>query len=273
MNFTILGASGFVGRNLVKHLRENGYVVYESFRKDIDEICKAKKDNLGHVIYCIGTTANFRKMPLETVDAHVCTLIDILKKCEYESFTYLSSTRVYINSNETHEDAMLRVQPSDPGDIYNISKLMGESICLSRGSNVKVVRLSNVYGVDGSDSFLNNVINDVVDSGHVTFKTSPHSCKDYISINDVVALITSIVLYGKYRIYNVARGSSVTNLDIAIALSKFGYDYNFSEDSHDWIFPEINIERISQEFKHECSNLLDDIGVLLSKIKLQKNSF
>jgi nucleoside-diphosphate-sugar epimerase len=128
MYFTILGARGFIGSHLVSFLEHKGV---ECFAPAGEEHLYGR--DLGHIIYCIGLTADFRTRTFDTVEAHVCALLDILKNCRYDSFLYLSSTRVYKNAQSTNEETMLAVDPCNPDDIYDISKIMGESLCLTTG--------------------------------------------------------------------------------------------------------------------------------------------
>src|SRR4030095_6163122 len=143
MSFTVLGGSGFIGSHLVAHLRSMGYecrVLGRDYSAELDNA-------LGHVIYCVGVTGDFRWRPLETVSAHVCHLIPLLERGRCDSITYLSSTRVY--SKQTSPMCALTVDPGNPDHLYNVSKLMGESVCLTKHSqSAKVVRVSNVYGMD-----------------------------------------------------------------------------------------------------------------------------
>lgn len=269
MKFTVFGGSGFIGKNLIKYLNGKGYEVYAPSRTEIEEVCDLGV-GLGHVIYCIGMTADFRENPSETIYAHVCLLNKLLFKCQNKSFTFLSSTRLYSGSDNTQEDSLLQVSPYNPEDLYNISKLMGESLCLNAGSTIKIIRISNVYGADASSSFLADIIHDAINYGRVTFHTSPQSQKDYISINDVVNLITNITLNGKHRIYNVASGANVTNLDIAFSLEEIGIKCNFLHDPKTWSFPVIDIRRIKDEFDCHFSNVIDDVQALIENYS--KNS-
>ena len=63
---TILGSSGFVGSNLKNKLVSVGINTYTPHRSE-----ELSGKNLGHVIYCIGLTADFRTKPFETIEAHV----------------------------------------------------------------------------------------------------------------------------------------------------------------------------------------------------------
>ena len=111
-------------------------------------------------------TSNFREKPFETIRSHICLLLEILGNADFDSFVYLSSTRVYSRATGSHEDTVLGAAPTDPEDLYNLSKMMGESICLSPIlNNVKIIRLSNVYGSDfKSNNFIFSIIRDAVNS-------------------------------------------------------------------------------------------------------------
>ena len=83
-------------------------------------------------IFAIGLTADFRSRPLDTMDAHVSALAEVLRCGRFDSLTYLSSTRVYAGLPRGCGNATLVVNPSDASDLYNLSKLAGEALCLGR---------------------------------------------------------------------------------------------------------------------------------------------
>src|SRR5215204_2623584 len=98
--FTILGASGFIGSRLAKRLGALGLEYQGVGRHDV-----LPAASLGNVIYCIGLTADFRSRPFDTVEAHVCKLLHVLRNCEFDLLLYLSSTRLYnARDNSTTED-------------------------------------------------------------------------------------------------------------------------------------------------------------------------
>jgi nucleoside-diphosphate-sugar epimerase len=165
------------------------------------------------VIYAIGVTGDFRSRALDTVQAHVCALAPVLRHASFESLLYLSSTRVYGALPRGTEEAVLQVDPQDPSDLYNLSKLMGESMCLCSGrSGVRIARLSNVVGAEDGDSanFLPSLLREAR-AGCITLRTDPASAKDYIHIDDVVDLLPRIAMQGRQTMYNVASGEQLTH--------------------------------------------------------------
>jgi len=234
MKFSVFGSNGFIGSNLVNFLKSQKIECHELEPNDE----KIFEKPLGHVIYCIGVTADFREKPLDTVNAHVCLLHKILKKCKFDSFLYLSSTRVYANSSTTNEDAQLIVNPNKFEEIYNISKIMGESLCLaSEKPNVRIVRLSNVVGNNSNiDDFLSSLIYDAIINKKIILHTTLDSEKDYVHVNDVVNILPKISLHGKNSIYNIASGQNLSNEKIMKKIQEItncGFEVAENNELHD----------------------------------------
>jgi nucleoside-diphosphate-sugar epimerase len=244
---TVLGGRGFVGSHLVRHLRSQGHDCIVPERNDETVFRRP----LGRVVYAIGLTADFRSRPLETVEAHVCLLRRLLETADFESLTYLSSTRVYAGITDTSEAARLQVNPNDPSDLYNLSKLMGESLCLHGGRpGLKVARLSNIVGLrPDPDMFIDQLLDEGRRTGQVVFRTSLRSRKDYLHVDDAVALIARIALSGNDGIYNVASGEGITNGEIARALTaEMGYEVFVDDGAPTWDFTAIDVGRAKAHF-------------------------
>lgn len=256
MKFTVLGASGFVGSHLVAQLRQEGHDCWAPSR---DEPALFDRD-LGHVVYCIGLTADFRTRPLDTVRAHVCVLAEVLEKARFDSLLYLSSTRLYRGAESGREEETLK-----GGDLYNLSKATGESLCHACGrSNVRVARLSNVFGDDfASDNFLPSLIRTAITEKSILLGTTLDSAKDFIGIDDVVSVLPKIAARGKYRCYNVASGRNVSNLEITEKIKQaVECRVEVKGDAQRIIFPAIDIERLRDEFAFKPTMVLDSIDEL-----------
>ena len=139
--FTIFGHSGFLGKNIVNHLKKNNYKYFLPAR---DQYVFRK--NLNNVIYCIGTD-NIYKNRLDTINSNFVNLCKVLEKNTYKSFLFISSTRVYLGTKKTKENDNLIVNPNLKTYAFNFLKLASENFCLSKeNKKIKVVRLSNLYG-------------------------------------------------------------------------------------------------------------------------------
>ena len=255
MKYTVLGSRGFIGSHLVHWLQSNA-ISYWAPTRDEDVFTRA----LGHVIYCVGVTADFRSRPYDTVRAHVCGLLELLERAHFDSFLYLSTTRLYAGVERALEGATLRANPSRSDDLYNISKMLGECLCLSSGrTNIRIARLSNVYGFEfSSDTFLSSVLRDAVGRKHVSLRTSLLSEKDYVHIHDVVQMLPQIAANGRHTIYNVASGVNTPHwqiLDMLQHLTTCVVDV--APKASTVSFPPISIERVRQEFLFNPTPILD----------------
>ena len=258
MKYTVLGATGFIGSHVAALARSLGHEV----------VCPGRDDNLdgqhlGHAIYSIGITADFRRRPHDTVTAHVTKLQEVLTRTSFDSLVYLSSTRVYARCASpdelserasswpgVSEETAIPVMPTDFSDLYNLSKLMGESIALASSPRVRVARLANVVGPDfDSDNFILSVIRDCVRNGRVELKTALDSAKDYVAVEDVAALLLQLGPAGSHSVYNVASGVNTTHGEIVRALTQLtGATVSVAETSPTITFPRIDIRRAATEF-------------------------
>lgn len=243
MKATVLGARGFIGSTLAAALGRDGVDCWEPMRGE-----SLVGRDLGTVFYCIGITADFRSRPLDTVEAHVSHLQSLLRESKFERLVYLSSSRVYKRLKEGQEDVVLSGQPADPDDLYDISKMMGESLALSAGKNALVVRLSNVVGPGmGDTNFLGAVLAEAKRCGKVTMRSGPRSAKDYIWIDDVIAGLRAIAKLGSGSIYNLASGVNCTNAQIASVLADAGVKVEMEVGAPETVFPTISIAKLTRE--------------------------
>lgn len=259
----MFGAEGFVGGHLVAYLGACGASYSTPHRHTIEDF----KGNLGHVFYCIGVTSDFRTRQHDTVEAHVCLLNRLLQRTSFDSFVYLSSTQVYRNSATTDEDQRISLSPLHPIDLYAVTKLAGESICLSVGGpNVKIARLSNVFGLDpGSGTFLASVIRDAVTSKAVTVLSAPETSKDYVGINDIVGALLRLSQSGEHQIYNLASGQNTSHKQLLEQIRKnSGCSVEFKYDQPAEVFPVIDIERAGRDIGFQPGSVLNAIPDLVA---------
>jgi len=256
MKFTVMGPKGFIGSHLVNHLIASGHQVYAPNRDDSGLFTQP----LGHVVYAVGLTADFRSRPLDTVQAHVCLLREVLEKARFESFLYLSSTRIYAGQHDTDEAAALRVEPLQSGDLYNLSKLLGESLTLHCGrANARVARLSNVIGGQSMpmDNFVPAIVRQAL-SGRLLLETSLDSAKDYIDIADVVRLLPQIAMHGQQLIYNVASGINLSHRDwVETLATHISFELSIKADAPTVRFPSLQIARLASEFERPSRSALN----------------
>jgi len=216
--FSILGADGVIGRALCHHLAAQGATVQAFGRKNNGYLSHP----LGHAIYAIGLTADYAARPFDTVEAHSSLFARLLKDAAFDSMTYLSSTRLYDGGTSGREDAPLMLSPQNPRHLYDLSKALGESLCLTAGrANVRAARLAVVYdgGLTGKN-FLHDVIRRAAAAPQLHLDSHPRLARDYVHMDDVCSALAAIATRGRRQIYNVASGMNVANADLFAALEK-----------------------------------------------------
>lgn len=249
----VLGSKGWIGSSLVQYYEKHGFTVNQVHRENINNWLndKSPKDL---VIYAIGITGDFRTKPYKTYVSNAGLISNILEiQGELiKKLLYLSSSRIYINNFSTNENDYIKCNPENPSDLYNISKLMGESIVLThKNPNYKVVRISNVIGKNQpKETFIGQLIRESNENGLAKILQSPLSEKDYISMDDLIFFIDQIAFKGKYRIYNIASGTNITHKEVAKILNSKGFEVECSPNNIE-IFKSkpINISRLLEEFR------------------------
>ena len=215
-----------------------------------------------NVIYSLGVS-NFLKEPLQAIDAHVCILNNILKNCNFDSLLYISSGRIYYNANSTLEENAYSVNPNMKNELYNISKLQGESLCMSMNNpKIKIIRPSNVVGTNApSNLFIPSLIKEAVETGKIVLHSTLNSEKDYVYIDDLVQLIPKIISLDKYQIYNIASGYNISSKEIINEIIRLtNCKLEIAPDAKKFSSRQINIDRIKSEFNFVPTKVVDKIG-------------
>ena len=265
MKFTIFGSSGFIGSNLVHYLKDKGFECHTPNLRKNEGLDKF----LGHAIYSIGVS-DFLNKPFETIDAHVCNLKKIFESSQFDSFLYISSTRIYYDAKSTKETSPITAKPFDNNQLYNISKLLGESICLSSDrNNVRIVRSSNVIGNNApSNLFIPSLIKSAINKNKIHLHSSLDSKKDYIYIDDLVKMIYEICIRGKYNIYNIAYGKNISTREIVEVISRItNCEVSIDDNAKEYSFPTISIDRLKKEFDFKPVLIIDKLEEMIKNYK------
>lgn len=220
--YTILGAKGFIGSHLLKKLQMSGAECYAPDRED-NEIFNRP---LGTVFYCIGLTNDYKNRPFDTVEAHTSYLNRIIAKSSFRRLVYLSSTRLYDGLLTTIEETNLVFNPTNPRHIYDLSKALGENICLTAsGGRAYVARLSSVYSdAAKATGFVPDLLRNLKKEKKFMLDSSSGIVRDYIHIDDVISALIAISDQTQHKIVNVASGENISNQEISNILQDCGYD-------------------------------------------------
>jgi len=277
----ITGGAGFLGYYLVQavvHWNENSdppkaitLTVLDNYFRGVPEWLEAlrshehlelmrhniidplPKDLVSHhsIIHAAGIASPiyYRKHPIETMDANVVGLRQLLDRCvsrmqagnPVESFLYYSTSEIYgdptpenIPTPETYRG---NVSCTGPRACYDESKRFGETLCVNfaqvHGLQISVARPFNNYGpglkiTDGR--VLPDFARDVFANRDVVMKSDGSPTRTFCYVADAVIGYYKALLRGRAgEAYNIGVESpEISMLDlahrvVAIAKDRFGY--------------------------------------------------
>lgn len=232
--YTVIGGGGFVGSRLALFLRAAGHAVFVPLRDDP----RLFTQPLGRVLYCAGLTADFAARPFDTVQAHVSLLARVLQKSDFVHLVYLSSTRLYDSLGENHgnlaeESLPLLLDVDEPRHLYDLSKALGENLCLTTaGNRAAVARLSNVYDWQkDAPGFLSVWLQRASVQKSLELDSAGGVVRDYIHLDDVVAALYALSAQCATGVVNVASGENISNDEIAGIFRDLGWSITLRRQS------------------------------------------
>lgn len=233
MKILVTGASGFLGRHLVKQLLEKGHEVICISRKtqclsqtiytDIKNRYNMKK--LPYDVDCIFHLAasvfpNTKDDPRLNILANSLATLNLLHyahKNDVKRFIYASTVEVY--GSHVNYLPIDEKHPVFPDRFYGASKYGGEIFCnvYKETYNVDIVilRFAYIYGIGMNQNlvvplFLNNAIN----GNNLTLFDGGMDTYDFIYVSDAVQACLKALTRGS-EIYNIASGTETSIRDLA----------------------------------------------------------
>ena len=269
--YTIFGSSGFFGKNLYKVLKKRREKIF---------IPKKNKylfnKNLGNIIYCIGTSESI-KNPENALTANLEILSKILINNKFQTFTYLSSIRVYSKSSKTKETDKITFNHNEKGVYFKSLKLAAESLCLQiNNPKIKIIRLANVFGHHFNNQvyLLPSLLRQSTTKRKISITINKSSKKNYLNVNDAINVILKIINKSKHQIYNVASDKQISIGQISEKIKKFTNCKVLYKNSNIIVNePKINIQRIKKEFNFKPEIKFDkEIQKIIINYKKFKNA-
>ncbi|MBV7557229.1 NAD(P)-dependent oxidoreductase [Enterobacter sp. ENT02] len=236
---TVFGSGGFIGSAVFARLDKAGFQVEKG-----DWQCNDfSGQSLGTVIYCCGV--GDCKRTEDVIYSHVDALRNIINSATYDKIVYVSSTRVYLNNDDSAETSALRLSFDDKRCLFNQAKLLGESVALAQEKPCLIVRPSNVYGkAFNSPLFLPSLVRDAITKGEINLFVSPDYEKDYVYIDDLVDFILNAVQNHVIGTYNIASGENVSAKKLVQIIEEYTQCSSvWHPVSSEDIFPVINIDK------------------------------
>jgi nucleoside-diphosphate-sugar epimerase len=206
MRVVITGASGFLGRTVLAHLRKAGIEAIGVHRQSAaagDVMVKDYAQSPGGDILIhlaeIGDRSKVAALGTRFVTEVQQRLIALLDG-RYKHVIYASSSLVYASS-----DTPRRVgDPVDATEYYAAGKLACEALTLDAGGIV--MRFSNLYGPGQTgETVINLILSQMPGQGPIVLR-DVEPVRDFLSVNDAAAALAMAIKLRGTTILNVGTG-------------------------------------------------------------------
>jgi UDP-glucose 4-epimerase len=304
-NVLVTGGAGFIGRHLVKTLKQKGHkvVIADSlvnpnskadhstyfYKTDVrdkravaDIIRKEKIDSCVHLAALISVVDSV-KDPASTIDVNVngtTSVLEACAECGVANLVFASTGAVY---GEPKQFPIREEHVLDPLSPYGASKVAGEALVASyvncgKLANATSLRFFNVYG-EGQSAAYAGVITKFAE--RLSSGTPPViygdglQTRDFVYVQDVANAIMLALesRTGNAGAFNVATGRSITINELAKAMIEiFGLDVEpVYEDERrgDVKFAQVDISRTRKQLKYSPEGRLEQVLRVLMEPRIK----
>lgn len=219
INIGITGASGFIGKSLIKYFNDKGIrlIIIHSRLNDFEEL-KKELELLPILDFVFHLAGSFYGNWDELYSNNVIATKNLLEclNTTYTKIVFTSSGSVYGNSGEFGVDETFECEPVDD---YGKIKLMTEKKVCEYG-NYLVFRLPSVYGEGNNKGVIYHWKNSI-DAGE-TLKVGDNglSYRSFLHINDLVSIFYLSIKINNPSIYNLSENNSFSMIELAKIISK-----------------------------------------------------
>jgi ADP-L-glycero-D-manno-heptose 6-epimerase len=208
MKVLVTGSEGFIGRNLIKRLKEmkHDVVTFDTKMNDLNDFfVDVDIHSIDHIFHLGAISSTLETDVHKLYQYNVEYSIDLFNTAIYHKIpvTYTSSASVYGN---TMKDGQYIYNPLN---YYATTKMIVEMWLREnkdRFQKLYVPRLFNVYGEDenkpaGATSPVSKFMHQAKTDGVIrVFKGSENMIRDFICVEDVVRVLTQdMPPYGRWR--------------------------------------------------------------------------
>jgi nucleoside-diphosphate-sugar epimerase len=218
-NVAVIGANGFLGRNIAKaHLlqKDSVWAVYHRSVEKIpagailvqeEALDTIKNIELDFIYIAIGSFA----LSQEEFIGQNIFIHSLLGKLRFQKVIFVSSIAVYGNQ----EAIISQKSPfNNPGN-YGLAKLMGEFI-VSKHAHYGIIRFTYLYGPGMStNSLMPAWIKNAILKKEIKIFGTGKRVQDYLFIDDAVSLCLAVADSTENLVLIGATGNSVANIELA----------------------------------------------------------
>jgi len=232
----VLGATGFIGSNLVDFFIQEGYNVigvgrqknvsifknfsYRSITLPSDEFYDILKTNkIDFCIFAAGSSSvnySFDSPLSDFRDTAYVTafVLDAIRNYSLDTrFIYISSAAVYGFQDKLPISEQAKISPISP---YGYHKYIGEILCAEYaaiyGIKTKIARVFSAYGSGLKKQVLWEICNQAFNKRHVILKGTGNETRDLLNVSDIAIAISKLLDEESWRgdIFNIASGKEIS---------------------------------------------------------------
>ena len=256
-NIGITGSDGFIGKHLVKYLKNDGSYNIKCFNGDLLKESDVKeffrKKDFDTVIHLAGTFfGDFAAL----MDANFKTtenLLRIGKENGLKKIIFSSSGAVY---GEPIKGVSKESDPTKPNTYYGVTKLYAEKLIelynYLHGLQYVILRFPNVYGEGNDKGVIYNFLDGIENKGKITVYGDGSASRNFLHVSDACNAIYRSINYKNSDIFNISNPQKISINDLVSELKK---DRNFKV--------------IHKEANNKLHDLLLDIGKAREKLKFE----
>lgn len=216
----VTGASGFIGHQLVRTLRQAGHQVLELTSADGDiadpaTLLQFQPKGIGFVFHLAARTfvPDAWREPADFQRTNVTGTLNVLELCRIHNIPL-----TYISAYLYGMPRTLPVGEDDeliPNNPYALSKTLAESLCKFYAAHfnmpITIIRPFNIYGPGQRTPFLIPEIIEQIKAGESIRLKDLTPRRDYVYVDDLIeALMLTLNPVPGCRIYNIGHGSSLS---------------------------------------------------------------
>ena len=224
----VLGATGFVGSQVVGRAREAGWEVVALSSHNVDLADPAGSLALAAILHNGDTVVHAAAVVPSKNAADVSrnllmtqALVDALTGITLAQLVVVSSDAVYGSASGVVDEG----SACTPDSLHGVMSLAREMVCAEVSTSVlTLVRPSAIYGVgDTHNSYgPNRFARQALDSGEITVFGAGEATRDHVAIDDVADVIVRAVETRQHGIINVASGQSISFAELAALVRDAG---------------------------------------------------
>lgn len=242
MKILIVGANGFLGRNLLEECVKKGWEIHAVYHNKKDHLLSQvpsfhigeidKLDNSYDTIYLLSAFipyGNLDNVDNELIETNIKVPLKIIDKFKNSKIVFSSSVSVYGTPKSTITEDSSFNNPT----MYGLSKISAEFI-IKTHPNYQIVRFSSLYGIGmNPHTFLPKIIHEAKTTKKVTLWGDGSRLQNYLSVKDAVGYLLAATLETEPRIYLGVDHRSYTNTQVASMVKN--------------LIPECQIEYVKQD--------------------------